>query len=385
MGQKVNPIGLRLGITEDWRSRWFATKDFAKDLQQDMELRKAILGRLTRAGISRIELERAGDRVKIDIFTARPGIVIGKKGAEVDALRADIEKRTGKQVQINIQEIKRPELDAVLVGQNLAEQLEARVSFRRAMKKAVTSAMKSGAKGIRVQCSGRLGGSEMARREWYREGRVPLHTLRASIDYGFTEAKTTFGRIGVKVWVHKGEVLPKVREERSRVSDTVAARRAAPGPETVEKPAAKPEAVVEDVATEVKAAVVEGVEEAKVAQTPAEVAKPVAVEETPKAEKAEIAPKAEKVAKAEKAPKAEKTPKAVKAEAKPAAKTAAKTATKKPAAAKTAEKKPATKKTAAAEEKPKASKAKATAKSQEAAGDEKPKKSTKAKKEEPEA
>ncbi len=221
MGQKVNPIGLRLGITEDWRSRWFATKDFAKDLAEDLELRRTIEARLARAGISRIELERAGDRLRIDIFTARPGIVIGKKGAEVDALRGDIEKLTGKQVQINIQEIKRPEVDATLIAHNLAEQLEARVSFRRAMKKAVTSALKSGAKGIKVMCSGRLGGSEMSRSEWYREGRVPLHTLRASIDYGFTEARTTFGRIGVKVWVYKGDMTEK---EFAREQATAAPR-----------------------------------------------------------------------------------------------------------------------------------------------------------------
>jgi len=349
VGQKVNPIGLRLGINEDWRSRWFATKDFAADLKQDLELRKIIETRLTRAGISRIELERAGDRIKIDIHTARPGIVIGKKGAEVDALRADIEKRTGKQVQINIQEIKRPEIDAVLVGQNLAEQLQARVSFRRAMKKAVTSALKSGAKGIKVQCSGRLGGSEMARTEWYREGRVPLHTLRATIDYGFTEAKTTFGRIGVKVWIYHGEKLPGVREEKMRVGDTVAARRA----RADAAPAAKAEAeavapIAEDIATEVTAVVAESV---AAAEPQAEAPAPVTVETVAEA---------------------------------------ASTPAEKPALKKTAAKKTTAKaKAAEAEEKPVAKKAaakKTTAKSKDEAANEKPKKANRAtKKEEPEA
>jgi small subunit ribosomal protein S3 len=208
MGQKVNPIGLRIGIIEDWRSRWFAGKDYARYLGEDIKIREHISRKLARAGISKVEIERTGDRVKVDIFTARPGIVIGKGGSEVDVLRADVEKITKKQTQINIQEVKRPELDANLVAQNIAEQLEARVSFRRAMKKAVTSALRSGAQGVRVSCAGRLGGAEMARREWYREGRVPLHTLRANVDYGFAEAYTTFGRIGVKVWIYKGDILP---------------------------------------------------------------------------------------------------------------------------------------------------------------------------------
>ncbi|MDI6716501.1 MAG: 30S ribosomal protein S3 [Actinomycetota bacterium] len=208
MGQKVHPRGLRIGITENWRSRWFASKGFDKLVREDLEIRKFLEQKLMRAAISKIEIERAGDRVKVDIHTARPGIVIGKRGAEVEVLRADLEKATGKHVQINIEEVKKPELDATLVAQSIAEQLEARVGFRRAMKKAVTQAMKSGAQGIKVQCAGRLGGAEMARTEWYREGRVPLHTLRADIDYGFAEALTTFGRIGVKVWIYRGDVLP---------------------------------------------------------------------------------------------------------------------------------------------------------------------------------
>jgi small subunit ribosomal protein S3 len=178
-------------------------------LEEDIRIRDFLTKKLARAAVSGIEIERAGDQIKIDIHTARPGIVIGKKGAEVEYLRSEIEKETGKHVQINIEEVKRPELDATLVAQSVAEQLEARVSFRRAMKRAVTAAMRSGARGIKVACSGRLGGAEMARTEWYREGRVPLHTLRAVIDYGFAEALTTFGRIGVKVWIYKGDILPE--------------------------------------------------------------------------------------------------------------------------------------------------------------------------------
>lgn len=208
MGQKVYPVGLRLGITEDWRSRWFVGKGFKDTLAEDLKIRKYLFKRLARAAVSRVEIERKGDKVIVELFTARPGIVIGKKGAEVDVLRKDLEKVTGGPVAINIVEIKRPELDATLVAQSVAEQLEARVAFRRAMRKAVTSAIKGGALGIRIQSAGRLGGAEMGRREWYREGRVPLHTLRAKIDYGTAEAATTFGRIGVKVWVYRGEKLP---------------------------------------------------------------------------------------------------------------------------------------------------------------------------------
>lgn len=208
MGQKVYPVGLRLGITEDWRSRWYVGKGFKDTLAEDLKIRKYLFKRLQRAAVSRIEIERKGDKVIVELFTARPGIVIGKKGAEVDVLRKDLEKVTGGPVAINIIEIKRPELDATLVAQSVAEQLEARVAFRRAMRKAVSSAIKGGALGIRIQSAGRLGGAEMGRREWYREGRVPLHTLRAKIDYGTAEAATTFGRIGVKVWIYRGEKLP---------------------------------------------------------------------------------------------------------------------------------------------------------------------------------
>ena len=208
MGQKVSPTGFRLGVTEEWRSRWYAGKDYAKNLENDLAIRKFIDGRLARAAVSKVEIERAGDKIKIIITTARPGVVIGKKGAEIEALRKQLEKIANGSVSIEVIEVKRPELDAVLIAQSVAEQLEGRVAFRRAMRKAVQSARKSGAKGIRIQCSGRLGGAEMSRREWYREGRVPLHTLRAKIDYGFSTAATTMGSIGVQVWVYHGEVLP---------------------------------------------------------------------------------------------------------------------------------------------------------------------------------
>ncbi len=208
MGQKVSPTGFRLGITEEWRSRWYADKDYAKNLANDLAIRKFLDKQLARAAVSKIEIERAGDKIKIIVTTARPGIVIGKKGAEIDSLRKKLEKVANGPVSIEVVEVKRPELDAALIAQSVAEQLEGRVAFRRAMRKAVQSARKSGAKGIRIQCSGRLGGAEMSRREWYREGRVPLHTLRAKIDYGFATAATTMGSIGVQVWVYHGEVLP---------------------------------------------------------------------------------------------------------------------------------------------------------------------------------
>lgn len=209
MGQKVSPTGFRLGITEDWRSRWYSDKDYAKNLENDLAIRKFLDKQLAHAAVSRVEIERAGDNVKVIITTSRPGVVIGKKGAEVDALRKKLSTIASSQkVSVEVVEVKRPELDAVLIAQSVAEQLENRVAFRRAMRKAVQSAMKSGAKGIRIQCSGRLGGAEMSRREWYREGRVPLHTLRAKIDYGFATAATTMGSIGVQVWVYHGEVLP---------------------------------------------------------------------------------------------------------------------------------------------------------------------------------
>jgi small subunit ribosomal protein S3 len=208
MGQKVYPVGPRLGITEEWRSRWFQGKGYDKTLFEDIQLRRYLTKRLKRAALSRIDIERTGDKVTVTLYSARPGIVIGKKGTEVDTLRKDLEKISSGHISVNINEIKRAELDAVLVAQGIAEQLEARVGFRRAMKKAVTAAMKGGALGIRIQCSGRLGGAEMGRREWYREGRVPLHTLRAKIDYGTASARTTFGACGVKVWVYRGDLMP---------------------------------------------------------------------------------------------------------------------------------------------------------------------------------
>ena len=207
MGQKVHPIGFRLGVIKTWDSRWYSKKNYAALLHEDIKIRKIVKERLMHAGVSKIEIERAGQKAKINIHTARPGIIIGKKGAEVDKLKKDIEILTGKQIYINIQEIRRPELEAQLVAENIALQLERRIAFRRAMKKAVTSALRLGAQGIKITCAGRLAGSEIARTEWYREGRVPLHTLRADIQYGFFEAKTTMGQIGVKVWIYKGDVL----------------------------------------------------------------------------------------------------------------------------------------------------------------------------------
>jgi len=230
MGQKVYPVGIRLGITENWRSRWFAGKDYSHVLEQDIAIREYLAKRLRRAAVSRVEIERKGDKTILELWTARPGIVIGKKGAEVDQLRKDLEKLTGGAVAVNIVEIKRPELDATLVAQSVAEQLEGRVAFRRAMRKAVASAMKGGALGIRIQCSGRLGGAEMGRREWYREGRVPLHTLRAKIDYGTAEARTTMGAIGVKVWIYRGEVLPGQEIPSAPQEDRPPARRRRGGP-----------------------------------------------------------------------------------------------------------------------------------------------------------
>lgn len=208
MGQKVNPTGFRLGITEEWRSRWFADKDYAANLENDLEIRKFLEKELARAAVARIDIERAGDKIKVIITTARPGVVIGKKGAEIDALRKKLARIANGNLNVEVVEVKRPELDAVLVAQSVAEQLEGRVAFRRAMRKAVQSARKSGAQGIRVQCSGRLGGAEMSRREWYREGRVPLQTLRAKIDYGTSTARTQMGAIGIQVWIYHGEVLP---------------------------------------------------------------------------------------------------------------------------------------------------------------------------------
>jgi len=210
MGQKVNPYGFRLGIVTDWKSRWFADRrEYTEALEEDVHIRQYLDAQLYRAAVSRVEIERTRDKLRIDVHTARPGIVIGRRGSEADRLRQGLARITGNpQVQLNIQEVKQPELDATLLAQSVADQLAGRVAFRRAMKRCVQTAMRAGAQGIRVQCSGRLGGAEMARREWYREGRVPLHTLRADVDYGFAEARTTQGRIGVKVWVYKGDILP---------------------------------------------------------------------------------------------------------------------------------------------------------------------------------
>src|SRR5689334_5501624 len=209
MGQKINPNGFRLGISTDHKSRWYADKLYKSYVGEDVAIRKLLSKGMERAGISKVEIERTRDRVRVDIHTARPGIVIGRRGAEADRIRGDLEKLTGKQVQLNILEVKNPETDAQLVAQGVAEQLSARVSFRRAMRKSMQSATRAGAKGIRVQVSGRLGGAEMSRTEFYREGRVPLHTLRANIDVGFYEARTTFGRIGVKVWIYKGDLTAR--------------------------------------------------------------------------------------------------------------------------------------------------------------------------------
>ncbi|MBP1751770.1 MAG: ribosomal protein [Geobacteraceae bacterium] len=209
MGQKINPIGFRLGVIKTWDSKWYSEADYAKLLHEDLKLRDFLKKRLYHSGVSKIEIERAANKAKINIYTARPGLIIGKKGSEVETLKKDLAKLTDKEIYLNIQEVRKPELDAQLVAENVALQLERRIAFRRAMKKSVTTALKFGAKGIRITCSGRLGGAEMSRTEWYREGRVPLHTLRADIDYGFAEAKTTYGIIGVKVLIFKGEVLPE--------------------------------------------------------------------------------------------------------------------------------------------------------------------------------
>lgn len=212
MGQKVNPIGLRLGINKGWSSKWFAEKKYGDLVHQDIKLRKFLKKKFYHAGISKIEIERAADKAKVNIHAARPGIIIGKKGSEIEKLKKDLDGMTGGETIINIMEVRKPEIDAQLVAENVALQLERRIAFRRAMKKSVTSALKFGAKGIRITCSGRLGGAEMSRTEWYREGKVPLHTLRADIDYGFAEARTTYGAIGVKVLIYHGDVLPDKKQ-----------------------------------------------------------------------------------------------------------------------------------------------------------------------------
>jgi len=216
LGQKVNPIGLRLGIVKTWDSRWYAGKNYADYILEDHKIRKFIKKKLYHAGISRIEIERSAKRVRLRIFTARPGIVIGKKGSEIEQLKKDLEKLISQEVLIDIQEVRKPEIDAQLVAENVALQIERRVAFRRAMKRGVSSAMRFGAQGVKIICAGRLGGAEMARTEWYKEGRVPLHTLRADIDYGFTEANTTYGLIGIKVFIFNGEILKKQDAEPGR-------------------------------------------------------------------------------------------------------------------------------------------------------------------------
>jgi small subunit ribosomal protein S3 len=213
MGQKVHPLGFRLGYVKTWNSRWFAKKEYAQMMHEDHRIRKLVKEKLYHAGVSRIEIERSGNQIKLYISTARPGIIIGRKGAEVDKLKTEIDALTKRQVQINIKEVRKPELDAQLVAENIAMQLQKRISYRRAMKKSVAATMRLGAQGIKVKCAGRLGGGEIARKEWYREGRVPLHTLRADIDYGLAESKTTYGQIGVKVWIYRGELLPKLEPE----------------------------------------------------------------------------------------------------------------------------------------------------------------------------
>jgi len=212
VGQKVNPIGFRLGYIKNWESVWYAgKKDYANKLHEDLKIRRMVKSRLFHAGLAKIEIERSGDQLRLNLHTARPGVIIGRKGAEVDKLKADLDKMTDADVYINIREIKKPETNAILVAESVAAQLEKRIAFRRAMKKSVGSALRFGANGIKISCSGRLGGAEIARTEWYREGRVPLHTLRADIDYGAAEARTTYGRIGIKVWIYHGDVLPEAR------------------------------------------------------------------------------------------------------------------------------------------------------------------------------
>jgi small subunit ribosomal protein S3 len=238
VGQKINPHGFRLGISTDWKSRWYADKQYGEYVKEDVAIRKLLSKGMERAGIAKVEIERTRDRVRVDIHTARPGIVIGRRGAEADRIRGELEKLSGKQVQLNILEVKNPEAEAQLVAQGVAEQLSNRVAFRRAMRKAIQSAMRSPqVKGIRVQCSGRLGGAEMSRSEFYREGRVPLHTLRADIDYGLFEARTTFGRIGVKVWIYKGDVVGGRREREAENAANAAAAAAAARAPRRERPA----------------------------------------------------------------------------------------------------------------------------------------------------
>ncbi len=229
MGQKVHPVGFRLGVIKDWQGKWYADKGYTELLHEDLKVRRMLLKRLVDAGVPKVDIERSANQMTVTIHSAKPGIVIGKSGAKVEELRRELETLTGKKVRVTIQEIRQPEVDATLVARSVAESLERRVAFRRAMKQAVGRSIKSGAKGIRVMCAGRLGGAEMSRREWEREGRVPLHTLRADIDFGQAEALTTFGIIGVKVWIYKGEVLPPVRQQRGNQQAGAVAAPAAAG------------------------------------------------------------------------------------------------------------------------------------------------------------
>ena len=249
MGQKVNPYGFRLGVTTDWKSRWFADRRaYADNVIEDWKIRDFLMTQLPHAAISRVEIERTRERLRVDVHTARPGIVIGRRGAEAERIRTDLEKLTGKQIQLNILEVKNPEADAQLVAQGIAEQLSARVAFRRAMRKGLQGAQRtSTVKGVRIQVSGRLGGAEMSRSEFYREGRVPLHTLRANIDYGFYEAKTTFGRIGVKVWIYKGDITNKelAREQANQKSTRPERRDGGDRPRRNAGPSSAPKAAVE--------------------------------------------------------------------------------------------------------------------------------------------
>jgi small subunit ribosomal protein S3 len=279
VGQKVHPYGLRIGIVNTWKSRWIADKEYPDLVQEDIRIRKYLAGRLSNAAVSKIEIERKAKETSVDVYTARPGIVIGRKGSEVDSIRDDLIGMCGHDISINIIEVPVPDLDATLVAQNIAEQISGRVSFRRAMKKAVSNTMRQGAQGIKVQCSGRLGGTEMSRSEWYREGRVPLHTLRADIDYGLVESRTTFGRIGVKVWIYKGEVSGKREEQLMPASLGSARPRRRP-------PAGEPKPVAEKVTAEVpvvEAPTAEAVEAEEKAVVQAEAAES-AVDETPVAE-----------------------------------------------------------------------------------------------------
>jgi small subunit ribosomal protein S3 len=278
VGQKVNPHGFRLGITSEYTSRWYADKGYKDYIKEDVAIRRMLSKGMERAGISRVDIERTRDRVRVDIHTARPGIVIGRRGAEADRIRGDLEELTGKQVQLNILEVKNPEIDAQLVAQGVAEQLSSRVSFRRAMRKAIQSAMKAGAKGIRVQVSGRLGGAEMSRTEFYREGRVPLHTLRADIDYGFYEARTTFGRIGVKVWIYKGDVTGSRAEREAAAAAARISQRGARPPARGARPGARGR----DAAPAAEAAAPEAAAPAAPAETPAADAAPApSADQTP--------------------------------------------------------------------------------------------------------